>query len=171
MLPVVCITSQFCCQPWKWVVEHVQLYSASSVTVSGKAAATMWGRHLFCSELLIVPLYYLGTVSNWRNTVVLTGGAVQTCGNRLVTLFMKTFRNIMSSRIRLPFPLVNSCRWIKLVALISYRVGWYECHSHIPAAQTAGKYAGELKSELDSRFASTPTKPWKGEINNHVVPS
>ena len=25
------------------------------------------------------------------------------------------------------------------------------------------KYAGELKSELESGFASTPTKPWKGE--------
>ena len=33
------------------------------------------------------------------------------------------------------------------------------------------KYAGELKSELESGFASTPTKPWKGEFNNHVVPS
>lgn len=25
------------------------------------------------------------------------------------------------------------------------------------------KYAGELKSELESGFASTPTKPWKGK--------
>ena len=25
------------------------------------------------------------------------------------------------------------------------------------------KYAGELKSELESGFATTPTKPWKGE--------
>lgn len=24
------------------------------------------------------------------------------------------------------------------------------------------KYAGELKAELESGFASTPTKPWKG---------
>lgn len=24
------------------------------------------------------------------------------------------------------------------------------------------KYAGELKTELESGFASTPTKPWKG---------
>jgi len=26
------------------------------------------------------------------------------------------------------------------------------------------KYAGELKSELESGFACTPTKPWKGEF-------
>ena len=25
------------------------------------------------------------------------------------------------------------------------------------------KYAGELKVELEEGFASTPTKPWKGE--------
>ena len=26
------------------------------------------------------------------------------------------------------------------------------------------KYVGELKSELESGFACTPTKPWKGEF-------
>ena len=26
------------------------------------------------------------------------------------------------------------------------------------------KYAGELKTELEDGFATTPTKPWKGEL-------
>ena len=30
------------------------------------------------------------------------------------------------------------------------------------------KYAGELKSELESGFATTPTKPWKGKLLLYV---
>ena len=31
------------------------------------------------------------------------------------------------------------------------------------------KYAGELKTELEDGFASTPTKPWKGVYTNTLA--
>ena len=30
------------------------------------------------------------------------------------------------------------------------------------------KYAGELKTELEDGFATTPTKPWKGMYLRHL---
>ena len=31
------------------------------------------------------------------------------------------------------------------------------------------KYAGELKTELEDGFATTPTKPWKGNNTSHFL--
>ena len=72
MLSVVSAASQSCCQPWKWVIQHTALTLAQSpsseiicicVCVPHiVAVATIRGRCLFHSELLIVQLLFEGGV-------------------------------------------------------------------------------------------------------------
>ena len=125
--------------------------------------ATIWGRY------------------NWRNTAVLTGGAVQTWEHacHIYENLSKQYEIwygtrcivILIARTRLPFSLVNSCRWVKLVVLISYRIGWYECHSHTPAAQTAGEVrwrAKEWTGEWVCLHPNQTLERWDQQSCNNV---